>query len=186
MSFLKMLIPLLCVGLVSFDSNPDAAAYDYITAYKDLAIVEMYRTGIPASITIAQGLHESNYGTSPLATEANNHFGIKCKSYWTGKTYYHQDDDYNRKGQLVESCFRSYESDIDSYVDRSNFLMQSDRYKPLFAFAKTDYESWANGLKSCGYATDPLYAQKLIGIIEKYNLAALDTSEDPFRFLVKD
>jgi flagellum-specific peptidoglycan hydrolase FlgJ len=187
MSFIiRMAICLSSLGLCSFDFNPDAAAYDYIESYKDLAVVEMYRTGIPASITIAQGLHESNYGTSPLATEANNHFGIKCKAYWSGKTYYHQDDDYNKKGQLIESCFRAYDTDIDSYVDRSNFLMASDRYKSLFTIEKTDYVRWANGLKACGYATDPNYAQKLINIIEKYGLADLDVSADPFRFLIKD
>lgn len=91
----------------------------------------MYRTGIPASVTLAQGLHESNYGMSKLAIEANNHFGIKCKSYWTGKTYFHKDDDLNKEGNLIESCFRAYRSTVDSYVDRSNFLMQSDRYKIL-------------------------------------------------------
>lgn len=168
----------------SFDYNPEAAAYEYIESYKDLAIVEMYRSGIPASITLAQGLHESNYGTSKLATEANNHFGIKCKSYWTGKTYFYKDDDFNRKGELMESCFRAYDSDIDSYIDRSNFLMQTERYAPLFSYSQTDYTGWAYGLKLCGYATDDNYAQKLIDKIEKYNLNVYDTAEDPFRQLI--
>lgn len=124
MFFSRVLIILLCAGLVSFDFNADIAANDYIEKYKELAVVEMYRTGIPASITLAQGLHESNYGTSKLALEANNHFGIKCKSYWTGKTYYYKDDDYNKNGQLTESCFRAYNSDLDSYIDRSNFCFR--------------------------------------------------------------
>lgn len=185
MFFSRVLIILLCSGLVSFDFNADIAANDYIEKYKELAVVEMYRTGIPASITLAQGLHESNYGTSKLALEANNHFGIKCKSYWTGKTYYYKDDDYNKNGQLTESCFRAYNSDLDSYIDRSNFLFQTDRYAILFKFDKTDYSSWAYGLKQCGYATDEGYAQKLIQKIQKFNLQVYDTSEDPFRQLIK-
>lgn len=185
MSFFRLFIVVCTISLFSFDFNPESAANEYIKSYKELAIVEMYRTGIPASITLAQGLHESNYGTSKLATEANNHFGIKCKSYWTGKTYYHKDDDYNNKGQLTESCFRAYSSDIDSYIDRSNFLMQTERYSPLFNFNKTDYQAWAYGLKYCGYATDDQYSHKLIRKIEKYNLNEYDTAEDPFKLLIK-
>ncbi len=185
MLFQRVFVVLLCAGLMSFNFNADIAANDYIEKYKELAVVEMYRTGIPASITLAQGLHESNYGTSKLATEANNHFGIKCKSYWTGKTYYHKDDDYNKKGQLIESCFRAYNSDLDSFIDRSNFLLQSERYAPLFQFDKTDYESWAYGLKHCGYATDEKYSQKLLQKIERYGLNEFDTSEDPFRHLIR-
>lgn len=185
MSLFRVLVVIMTIHFISFDFNPESAAEEYIEAYKDLAIVEMYRTGIPASITLAQGLHESNYGKSKLAIEANNHFGIKCKSYWTGKTYFHKDDDFNKKGQLVESCFRAYESDIDSYIDRSNFLSQTERYEPLFYFDKTDYSAWAYGLKFCGYATDANYSQKLIEKIEKYNLDKFDVSEDPFRQLVR-
>jgi flagellum-specific peptidoglycan hydrolase FlgJ len=142
---LKMMMPWYIFGVFTYnepaakDINLDAAAYDYIETYKDLAIVEMYRTGIPASITLAQGLHESNYGLSPLAVEANNHFGIKCKSYWTGQTYYHKDDDFNKRGEIIESCFRAYRSDLDSYVDRSNYLLQTERYKSLFTYGRTDY-----------------------------------------------
>ncbi|MBC7886012.1 MAG: glucosaminidase domain-containing protein [Saprospiraceae bacterium] len=182
----RVLIFLGSIGLISFDFNPETAATQYIEMYKDLAVVEMYRTGIPASITLAQGLHESYYGKSKLATEANNHFGIKCKSYWSGKTFYYKDDDYNSKGQLIESCFRAYESDIDSYIDRSNYLSQTERYKVLFNFDKTDYSGWAYGLKFCGYATDDKYAAKLIEKIEKYQLYVYDTSEDPFRMLIKN
>ncbi|MBK6564768.1 MAG: glucosaminidase domain-containing protein [Saprospiraceae bacterium] len=168
----------------SFHSSPENAAFEYIEQYKDLAVVEMYRTGIPASVTLAQGLHESNYGMSKLAIEANNHFGIKCKSYWTGKTYFHKDDDLNKEGNLIESCFRAYRSTVDSYVDRSNFLMQSDRYKILFEYASDDYMQWIYGLKACGYATDPQYAEKLIDKIIKYDLHQYDKSEDPFRHLI--
>ena len=185
MSYLKFPLFLLSIIFVSFNYSADKAAEDYIEQFKDLAVVEMYRTGIPASITLAQGLHESNYGTSKLAKEANNHFGIKCKSYWTGKTYYHKDDDFNRKGQLVESCFRAYNSTVDSYVDRSNFLSQTERYQILFTLSRQSYKEWANGLKNCGYATDPDYAAKLIRKIEKYQLDVYDNWEDPFRHLIK-
>jgi flagellum-specific peptidoglycan hydrolase FlgJ len=186
MSILRIIVLLATASMVSFDFNPEIAASEYIKAYKELAVVEMYRTGIPASITLAQGLHESHYGTSKLATVANNHFGIKCKSYWTGKTYYQKDDDLDQSGQLIESCFRAYTSDIDSYIDRSNFLMQSERYSPLFQFDKTDYVAWAHGLRLCGYATDKQYAEKLIRKIEKYQLDVFDTSEDPFRALIPE
>ena len=175
----------LSIFFYSFHHAPQSAAYDYIEQYKDLAVVEMYRTGIPASVTLAQGLHESNYGTSKLAIEANNHFGIKCKSWWTGKTYFYKDDDFSPDGKLLESCFRAYRSPVDSYVDRSNFLLQSERYKVLFDLSKEDYENWVYGLKSCGYATDPEYAQKLIDKIIRYELYKYDTSEDPFRHLIK-
>ena len=154
---------------------------DYISKYKDLAIVEMHRSGIPASIILAQALHESNAGKSPLATKANNHFGIKCKSYWTGDTYYHKDDDLDNRGRLIESCFRSYDTAVESYVDHSNFLLESDRYDPLFTIDKDDYVAWAWGLKQCGYATDPNYAVKLIKLINKYDLKSYDNAENPLK-----
>jgi len=180
----QLVLVFVCLFLISFHYAPERAAVDYIEQYKDLAVVEMYRTGIPASITLAQGLHESNYGLSKLALEANNHFGIKCKSYWTGKTYYHKDDDFNKSGQLIESCFRAYRNTVDSYVDRSNFLMNSERYVSLFKYDKTQYINWAYGLKACGYATDENYAKKLLDKIEKYELYKYDTYEDPFRQLI--
>lgn len=174
---------LLCYTNVSGEfgktENPESAAIEYIDQHRDLAIIEMYRSGIPASITLAQGLHESNNGLSKLALVANNHFGIKCKSYWIGKTYYHKDDDYNNQGQLTESCFRSYNSTIESYVDHSNFLMHSAHYSELFQYTKQDYKSWAFGLKKCGYATDKRYAEKLISKIETYYLNQYDSWEDP-------
>lgn len=161
-----------CVSL-SFVSRPYDAAYNYIETYRDLAIVEMQRSGIPASITLAQALHESNYGLSDLALKANNHFGIKCKSYWQGKTYRHKDDDYIN-GRLIKSCFRSYQQAIDSYIDHSNFLSNTAHYRPLFALDRYDYKAWAHGLKSCGYATDKRYAEKLIKKIERYDLHQYD------------
>lgn len=175
MSKLYLICAVAVASLLSaFTSfRPDSAAYSYIDQYRDLAVVEMHRSGIPASITLAQALHESNYGLSSLATRANNHFGIKCKHYWQGKTYKHKDDDYV-DGRLVKSCFRSYDTAIDSYVDHSNFLMQTDRYQPLFNLSRDDYRGWAHGLKTCGYATDKKYAQKLIKHIEKYDLAQYD------------
>ena len=175
------IIGLICILLITgLPSKYEQERLDYIQQYKDLAIVEMHRTGIPASITLAQGLHESNAGKSPLAINANNHFGIKCKSYWNGQTYFHKDDDTDAFGRLTESCFRSYETAVESYVDHSNFLQQSSHYAPLFDFEKTDFVSWAWGLKQCGYATDPNYAIKLIQLIHKYDLTVYDTAENPW------
>ncbi len=154
-------------------------AVSYVNQFSELAVAEMHRSGIPASITLAQGLHESNYGQSKLSTLANNHFGIKCKKTWTGKTYYHKDDDYDDKGKLLDSCFRAYGDAIESFIDHSNFLRQSTNYISLFNYSNTDYQRWAYGLKSCGYATDPQYAFKLINIIEKYDLDRFDTYPHP-------
>ena len=143
-------------------------AMDYVNRYSDLAVSEMRRTGIPASITLAQGMLESNYGRSTLATKGNNHFGIKCHSDWKGKKIYHDD---NRKGE----CFRSYPTAEDSYRDHSDFLTTGSRYKDLFKLSSTDYKGWAHGLKKAGYATDPKYATLLISKIEDYGLHAYDT-----------
>lgn len=158
------------------DSNKELAS-TYINAYKEVAISEMHRTGIPASIKLAQGLLESNWGRSELATVANNHFGIKCGSYWDGKTFYKEDDDRNKRGDLIKSCFRSFDSPMESYMAHSNFLTdpkKTHRYGFLFGYHNTDYKSWAHGLKKSGYATDPKYPQKLIDIIERYNLYEYD------------
>jgi flagellum-specific peptidoglycan hydrolase FlgJ len=175
-------IILFALMSMCFTVNPwDEATSNYVDAYKDLAIIEMHRSGIPASITLAQALHESQIGGSDLAIYANNHFGIKCKSYWRGKTYQHKDDDYDAQGNLIQSCFRSYDSVIDSYIDHTNFLTQSAHYSELFEYDKTDYFKWAHGLKKCGYATDPEYAFKLIDKIEKYQLYIYDTSSNPMK-----
>ena len=156
----------------SRSGSPGAAsttyAMDYVNRYSGLAVSEMRRTGIPASITLAQGMLESNYGRSTLATKGNNHFGIKCHSDWKGKKIYHDD---NRKGE----CFRSYPTAEDSYRDHSDFLTTGSRYKDLFKLSSTDYKGWAHGLKKAGYATDPKYATLLISKIEDYGLHAYDT-----------
>ncbi len=146
----------------------------YIDEYKYLAIDEMVRSGIPASITLAQAILESNAGVSKLARESNNHFGIKCKDYWNGSSYYHPDDDRDPNGKLIPSCFRKYESVSDSYKDHSSFLMMTEHYSLLFGYDKTEYKRWAEGLEMCGYATDCRYAEKLISTIELYDLYEYD------------
>lgn len=151
---------------ISFGQTQQEFEY-YIARYKDIAISEMVRCGIPASITLAQGLHESSCGKSPLSREANNHFGIKCKEEWTGKKYYQNDD-------MPNECFRVYEHAEDSYADHSDFLVTRDRYAGLFKLPMTDYKAWARGLKQCGYATNPKYAEILIKHIEQYHLDELD------------
>jgi len=143
-------------------------AKDYITKYSALAVSEMRRTGIPASITLAQGMLESNYGRSTLATEANNHFGIKCHNDWRGEKIYYDD---NHRGE----CFRSYPTAEESYRDHSDFLTTGSRYKDLFRLNSTDYKGWAHGLKKAGYATDPKYASLLISKIDAYGLHLFDT-----------
>jgi LysM repeat protein len=139
---------------------------EYILTYKDVAINEMNRSGIPASITLAQGMLESDNGNSTLANKANNHFGIKCHE-WTGKEYYQNDDDKNE-------CFRKYKSAEDSYIDHTDFLMNSPRYVFLFYLNQTDYRRWAKGLEKAGYATNRSYAKDLIRIIEENNLSVYD------------
>ncbi len=146
----------------------------YIDTYKYVAIDEMVRSGIPASITLAQAILESNAGVSRLARESNNHFGIKCKEYWNGLAYYHPDDDRDASGKLIPSCFRKYDSVGDSYEDHSTFLMMTEHYSPLFTYDKTEYRKWAEGLELCGYATDDRYAEKLISTIELYDLYEYD------------
>lgn len=149
----------------------------YVTQYKDLAIQEMRTTGIPASIKLAQGLLESDWGRSDLANKANNHFGIKCGKDWSGETFMKYDDDSDDEGMLIESCFRVYNHPAESYKAHSEFLLnpaKKSRYGFLFDYPSTDYVSWANGLKFAGYATDPKYPEKLIKIIESYQLYKFD------------
>lgn len=145
----------------------------YIERYSSLAVEEMYRSGVPASITLAQGLLESRSGLSELAVEANNHFGIKCHN-WNGEKMYYDDD---RKGE----CFRKYSSVEESFRDHSDFLRYRDRYKFLFDLEPADYEGWAHGLKKAGYATDSHYPKKLIRLIEEYELYRYDFSDSPKR-----
>lgn len=140
----------------------------YINQYKDIAIEEMKRTGVPASITLAQGIIETDAGASPLATDGNNHFGIKCHNEWSGDAMYYDDDKRNE-------CFRKYENVELSFKDHSDFLKTRQRYSPLFQLNITDYKGWANGLKSCGYATNPRYSTMLINTIEANNLQQYDS-----------
>lgn len=140
---------------------------EYINTYKHIAIKNMIEFGIPASITMAQGILESGYGNSELARYANNHFGIKCHKDWEGEGYYIDDDEINE-------CFRKYKSPEESFSDHSLFLTERKRYADLFLLEVTDYKGWAHGLKKAGYATSPTYANRLIEIIEKYKLYEID------------
>lgn len=144
----------------------------YALQYAELAQNEMKKYGIPASITLAQGLLESQAGIGQLAVKSNNHFGIKCHKGWNGPSVSHDDD---AKGE----CFRKYKRVDQSYRDHSEFLSNRERYSDLFKMKKTDYVSWAHGLKKAGYATDPQYAYKLISLIERYELWKFDGSKEP-------
>lgn len=161
-------LTLVCVCTLSPAQTGQQAYWDYIHKYSDMAVDQMRRYRIPASITLAQGILESGAGRGTLAREANNHFGVKCHTSWTGP-YVVRDDD--ARGEH----FRKYRSVAESYEDHSKFLLQR-RYASLFTLSPTDYRGWARGLKSCGYATNPAYAESLITIIENYRLYAYDTS----------
>lgn len=163
---------LLLASAMLLRADADADRRSYIDKYSSLAVSEMQRTGVPASITLAQGLLESGAGTSRLAVNANNHFGIKCHKSWRGETIYHDDD-------APQECFRAYSKPEDSFRDHSDFLRYYDRYKPLFDLEITDYKGWAYGLKQAGYATDPKYAVKLIKLIEDYSLMRFDAGVVP-------
>lgn len=165
-TFLFLLIPLL---VLSADTVKQKAER-YVALYSELAVSEMYRSGIPASIILGQALLESGCGCSTLAVKSNNHFGIKCHADWKGERVYHDDD-------IKDDCFRKYPSVLDSYIDHSDFLRFKPRYAFLFDYRKTDYKSWAHGLKKAGYATDPQYAYKLINIIETYDLSRFDKAK---------
>ena len=146
---------------------PNENIIKYIEQYAALAVKEMERTGVPASIKIAQGIHETNAGKSDLVLKSNNHFGIKCKSSWTGEKVYHNDDE---EGE----CFRKYDNATASYLDHSDYLKSQPRYAFLFDYDANDYAAWAWGLKKAGYATNPIYAQTLIKYIEAYHLNELN------------
>ena len=160
---MRKTIVIILLVLFQNATAQNANVLKYIETYKVLAISEMKRTGIPASITIAQGILETESGNSELVIKSNNHFGIKCKSTWTGETVYHNDDE---RGE----CFRKYNTAEESYRDHSNFLRSSERYASLFNLNSDDYKGWAHGLKKAGYATNPRYPYILINSIEKYNL----------------
>lgn len=152
---------------------------NYIEQFKHLAVQEMQRTQIPASIKLAQAILESQAGTSTLALKANNHFGIKCGDKWTGETYYIKDDDYDKHGNHIQSCFRVYADPSESFVAHSSFITgegrTTNRYASLFLLPRDDYKGWAEGLQKAGYATHPLYAKRLVNIIENYQLFQYDT-----------
>ncbi|MEO8793958.1 MAG: glucosaminidase domain-containing protein [Daejeonella sp.] len=151
---------------------------EYISRYKAIAISEMNKSGIPASITLAQGLLESGNGNSSLAREANNHFGIKCNSEWRGKTILRDDD-------RVDDCFRVYNNAEESFRDHTEFLKRK-RYAFLFELNKDDYKGWAYGLKQAGYATNPKYPELLISLIERYDLQQFDRGENQFEKIKRE
>ena len=176
--FRKIVLSIISIFIIASASGQkrNQNAIRYINKYSKVAIASMNEFGIPASIKIAQGIFESGYGMSELATKSNNHFGIKCKSNWTGEKVYHDDDE-------AQECFRKYDSVYDSYADHSVFLSSSPRYASLFKLDKTDYKGWAYGLKKAGYATNPKYPTLLINIIELYDLNKLDRRKTSKEFI---
>ncbi len=159
---------LLWVAAALLAQSRQSVQWRYVENYKDMAIDQMRRYQIPASITLGQGLIESGAGQSRLAREAHNHFGIKVGMNWTGPYIVMADD-------RPDDRFRKYRTDDESYEDHSRFLRNNQRYRSLFSLKITDYRGWAHGLKRCGYATNPRYAEMLIGIIERYNLQQFDS-----------
>ena len=159
---LPLLLLLLLLAQTPFAQNATVIK-DYIAQFKDIAMEEMQRTGVPAAIKLAQGIHETAAGQSSLVRKSNNHFGIKCKTGWTGESVSHDDD---ARGE----CFRKYDDPAQSYKDHSEFLRTRSHYSFLFDLDPTDYKAWANGLKKAGYATNPKYPQIIIKLIEDYNL----------------
>ena len=175
---LILIVTLLCsLFTVQAQIKWNERYQQYIDQYKDIAIEEMHRWKIPASITLAQGIFESGAGQSELARKGNNHFGIKCNG-WEGRKVYHDDDARNE-------CFRAYNSVFESYEDHSRFLVNGQRYRSLFNLKTTDYKGWARGLKAAGYATNPQYADRLIELIQLYKLYEYDTAKHADRFMVE-
>ena len=164
---LLLCLLIFCVLITTAQNNTEL----YIENYSNIAIDEMNRYNIPASITLAQGILESGNGTSRLAKEGKNHFGIKCHNNWNGKTIIEDDD---KKAE----CFRKYDRVVDSYRDHSLFLVEGKRYSFLFKYSNTDYKKWAKGLKKAGYATNAEYDDLLINLIEKYNLSKFDDPQE--------
>ena len=174
LSYILISLQLLASAQSSNRKNPveKITRSDYIEMYAPFAVKEMLISGVPASITLAQGILESGDGNSTLSRNANNHFGIKCHGMWEGDKYYMDDD---AKGE----CFRVYTSVFDSYRDHSEFLSGRSRYAALFELRRTDYKGWAHGLKKAGYATNPKYPALLIKIIEENALAKFDKMKSP-------
>jgi len=172
-TFIRFLLPVILMGIISqevYAQGSREATEAYIRKYKDIAIKDMKKYKIPASITLAQGILESGSGRSRIARKANNHFGIKCHKGWEGKKFIMTDD-------VRHECFRKYSKPKDSYRDHSKFLTQRGRYSFLFNYSTTNYVKWAYGLKKAGYATNPKYPQLLINIIRKYHLDRFDQHE---------
>lgn len=167
LEILVLAVAAFVAGLPVQAQTQNGAYRSYIEKYHTVAVDQMKKYGIPASITLAQGILESDAGRSMLAVEGNNHFGIKCHSDWTGATMY-QDDDRS------DECFRMYASAKESFEDHSLFLVGRSRYAQLFELKETDYRGWATGLKAAGYATNPQYAEKLVSLIELYGLDVYD------------
>lgn len=163
MKQLSLFIAAVLLGAASFAQTYQERAQAYIAKYKDLAISEQQRTGVPAAIKLGQGILETNAGSSELSVNARNHFGIKCKSSWTGQTYSYTDD-------APDECFRKYDQDMESYRDHSDFLKNNKRYASCFQLEQTNYKGWARELRKCGYATNPRYADQLIKVIEDFQL----------------
>ncbi|OFX27916.1 MAG: hypothetical protein A2033_01900 [Bacteroidetes bacterium GWA2_31_9] len=163
---------LIFINLSTFAQKSDSkiSREDYLKTYKDIAIAEMKRSGIPASITLSQGMLESDNGNSSLAKKAKNHFGIKCHNSWEGEKFI-QDDD------TKDECFRKYKNDEESFKDHTDFLVNGSRYKFLFDSKSVDYKEWAEGLKKAGYATNPKYPEMLIKIIEDNELYKFDDKD---------
>lgn len=173
MGIFKIFIGIALVFSIGTVSAQRISVREYVDTYKDAAISQMKRLGVPASIILAQGILETENGNSDLVKKSNNHFGIKCKSTWTGMSVSHTDDAPNE-------CFRKYNTAEESYQDHSNYLYNTPRYASLFKLASTDYKGWAYGLKKAGYATNPRYPEILISNIEKYNLQQYNFETDPF------
>jgi flagellum-specific peptidoglycan hydrolase FlgJ len=164
----SFLILFCFLPFILFAQYTEEDILNYIDTYKEIAIKKMVEYKIPASITLAQGIYESGSGTSRLAREANNHFGIKCHKEWEGDTLKHDDDE-------LQECFRKYTAAEDSYNDHSQFLLTRPRYAKLFTLDIMDYKAWSYELKAAGYATNPQYPDRLISLIERFDLARQDT-----------
>ena len=172
--FLLVVFGLMSVAVIAQDS----LVYAYVDKYYKTAVTEMYRTGVPASIKLAQGILESGKGQSTLALNSRNHFGIKCKETWEGESYYHFDDDFDENGKLIKSCFRKYEVPEHSYYDHSEFLLNRPYYTHLFELSQFDYKGWAIGLREAKYASLPTYDKSLIRLIERFDLNKYDSIID--------
>jgi LysM repeat protein len=178
----QLLLYLSLIAAIAAQAQSPQAVAKYVERYKAVAIEEMKAYGIPASVTLAQGIHESGCGCSALSVNSNNHFGIKCHAEWSGQTYHHDDDQ-------PQECFRVYATPEESFRDHSEFLKNRQRYAFLFDLNPTDYKAWAKGLKSAGYATNPRYTEIIIKLIEDYNLNQYDKPDGKdyvVKYAVKD